>query len=87
MKSHFAVFCIVRAEFLSIWRGSSSVRVCKRLGSIYVEAKTVPVRAMKLHIGRKCRNTTPLITNLGTGRRWVGNVMPRLCYPRERTPI
>jgi hypothetical protein len=45
MKSNFAVFCIVRAEFLSIWRGSSNARVCKRLGSIYVEARIVPERS------------------------------------------
>ena len=49
MKSHFAVFCIVRAEIVSIWMGSSNVRVCRRLGSIYFEAKILPVRAMKIY--------------------------------------
>jgi hypothetical protein len=57
----------------------------RRRDEIKEKGNVFPMSAMK--VCRRSRGTTPLIFNLGIRWRSVDNFLPRLLYPREKSPV
>jgi len=86
---HYIVYAVEIALLKTYKKTTESVLYVCITNCLYytikLKGEVVHVYAMKACMGR--RGIAPLILNLGTRWRWVGNITPRPLYHQERNPV